>query len=421
LPKEYLDGLDKVFKETLNQLYNSEQGTKNKEQGQKLLAHAGKTLAGKVLESYKGVAVDYEAADVEKLTALQRNVWQFSAAKNYHQMRDLTDLLVDKKENRQREFSEFKTEAEKLGYKYNQTWMRTEYDSSVSAAQNAARWVDYEQEADIIPNLQYETVGDEFVRESHRVLDGIIRPISDSFWNTHYPPNGWNCRCEALQVPNGLGKITPDRAIPPSPVPQMFRTNLAKTGLIFPKNHPYFVGIEPKEIRKSIAYLPPENTYFTVRNSPQVEVNVMHGTHEVMNNYKTMDTFVKYADANNRALKKVEFLPEINEKDDKIKKRFLPKDFTLRNPRKNPDAVFHFKNGDTWVIDYKYMTGNGSHLYGNIVDAYQKADYAIVQFSNENITVNVRKEVDRIMRKYNDMKGVFVFDKEDGLIYSSER
>jgi hypothetical protein len=28
---------------------------------------------------------------------------------------------------------------------------------------------------------------------------GVILPIDHPWWRTHYPPNGWNCRCTAVQ------------------------------------------------------------------------------------------------------------------------------------------------------------------------------------------------------------------------------
>ena len=32
---------------------------------------------------------------------------------------------------------------------------------------------------------------------------------SDTFWDEYYPPNGWNCRCTAVQVRKGKYTETP--------------------------------------------------------------------------------------------------------------------------------------------------------------------------------------------------------------------
>jgi len=35
-------------------------------------------------------------------------------------------------------------------------------------------------------------------RPQHLAWDGLILPINDPWWETHYPPNGWGCRCRAV-------------------------------------------------------------------------------------------------------------------------------------------------------------------------------------------------------------------------------
>ena len=54
--------------------------------------------------------------------------------------------------------------------------------------------------AELLPMLTYQTVGDGRVRPEHAMLDEISRPVGDKFWNTYFPPNGWNCRCTVLQT-----------------------------------------------------------------------------------------------------------------------------------------------------------------------------------------------------------------------------
>jgi hypothetical protein len=38
------------------------------------------------------------------------------------------------------------------------------------------------------------------VREAHRHWDNVTLPVDDAFWKTHYPPNGWRCRCRVVAV-----------------------------------------------------------------------------------------------------------------------------------------------------------------------------------------------------------------------------
>ena len=410
LPPEYIDEIRKAFEKTLRELYG------NAEPANDILAKSGKMLAKKVAQSYKQVTPDWTTPDAEMLVRLTRDVWQFSAAKNYQQMRDLALLLRDEN-GKLREFSDFKAEAEKTGMKYNETWMRTEYNFAISASQNAARWTDFEKEADIIPLLQYQTVGDTSVRPEHQILDGVTKRIDDTWWATHFPPNGWGCRCEAIQAVGGVE--TPKEETPQIHIPPIFRTNLAKQGLIYPKNHPYYNGIPGAEIRKAIAYLPPENTYLAFAKNPDIEINILHGNEEVEGNLKVTNAFIKNFNTFENPIKKIELLPEISERDKEIKKNFLPKGYTQRDDKKNADAVVHFKNGQKWVVDYKYMTGNGSNLKIRIDKAYQQADYAIIMFEND-VEISKRKIINILYRKkqeYPDLKGIYVFDKNENLIW----
>ncbi len=52
----------------------------------------------------------------------------------------------------------------------------------------------------LFPYLRYRTMRDNRVRPTHRRLDGLTLPANDPFWETHYPPWEFNCRCMVTQV-----------------------------------------------------------------------------------------------------------------------------------------------------------------------------------------------------------------------------
>lgn len=70
------------------------------------------------------------------------------------------------------------------------------------------------------PYLIYSAINDSRTRPGHRSMDGIIRHIDDAFWDTHFPPCGFNCRCsvvslteEQVQARGGTTATIPTEAV----------------------------------------------------------------------------------------------------------------------------------------------------------------------------------------------------------------
>lgn len=375
---EYFSRLKKDIESLLQELYANETPTNE------LLELTGKTLVEKVSEAYKQITVDFTTPDAEMLTRLTRDVWHFSAAKNYQQMRDLTLALKDEN-GKLREFTDFKEAAQTICEKYNETWLRTEYNFAVAASQNAARWNEFEKEADSIPFLKYQTVGDDAVRESHRVLDGVVKHINDPFWATHFPPNGWGCRCEAVQELDGERTGTATKDTPSISISPMFRTNLAQTGLIYPKEHPYYNGIPKAELRKAIAYLPPKNTYQSiVIGDYEIEIHPLHGDKELTENInicKLLKDFDEKA--------KIQLLPILNEKDEAARKLYLKPQYIKKRPGKNPDALLNGK-----PVEFETSNGSKSSIQNAIKMGKKQADFVIIHLP-DNIDLT---EIDHIIK-----------------------
>src|SRR5260221_653790 len=58
----------------------------------------------------------------------------------------------------------------------------------------AANWR-VAQEDDDTTHLQYLATEDDRVRATHLALNGVTLPKDDPFWQKHYPPWEWGCRC----------------------------------------------------------------------------------------------------------------------------------------------------------------------------------------------------------------------------------
>ena len=189
--------------------------------------------------------VDYNTPDYKMLFELRENVYIFSAAKQYQQVRQMTDLLTNEKGVKP--FNVFKKEALDIHKDYNVNYLSAEYNSAIAQSRSASMWMEIESLKKEFPQLQYDTVGDGRVRAEHARLDGIIRPVGDSFWNKYFPPNDWNCRCTVIQTVGGID--TPKENIAKftaKEVPEIFRFNAGKERIVFSEKHPYF-KVEPKD------------------------------------------------------------------------------------------------------------------------------------------------------------------------------
>lgn len=219
-------------------------------------------IAGSVGYGF-GLPIDFPPNSERYASALKyrQNVSFFSGAKTFQQQSILSNAVFNE-DGTKRSFKEFKEIADIHNIQYNVNYLRTEQDAAFSISQGAESWHETMQYKDIFPLLQYVTIGDARVRPEHRAWDGIILPVNDRFWDTHYPPNDWNCRCIVTQRRSGeITDLEKHREKYNKTVPKdkkieslrntskLFANNPGKTGIIFGKSHPYFEF--PQKYKKS--------------------------------------------------------------------------------------------------------------------------------------------------------------------------
>ena len=132
---------------------------------------------------------------------LSRSNYVFSGLKTFHELNEAFPSLLDENGNR-KTFERFLKDVQKIHETYNRNYLRAEYNFVHASARMAARWEEFARDGDDYL-LQYRTAGDGKVRPEHAALNGVTLPPSDTFWDEYYPPNGWNCRCTAVQVRKG--------------------------------------------------------------------------------------------------------------------------------------------------------------------------------------------------------------------------
>lgn len=77
--------------------------------------------------------------------------------------------------------------------------VRTQTQLAFSAGRYKAERMDPDID-EMLWGYKYVTAGDSRVRDDHKNLDGVTLPKDHKFWDTFMPPNGFNCRCQAIPL-----------------------------------------------------------------------------------------------------------------------------------------------------------------------------------------------------------------------------
>ena len=127
--------------------------------------------------------------------------------------------------------------------------LKTIYDTNTRSAYQYQRW-EHTQASSLHPYLMYRVGPSVNHRKEHLAWDGLILPKDDPWWDAHFPPNGWGCKCWTQA-------LTKER-----------KEELEKTGL----KHPPTIDGSPG-YTTPVKTTPPKTAYTTF-------VNVRKGTVE---------------------------------------------------------------------------------------------------------------------------------------------
>ncbi|HRO76512.1 MAG TPA: DUF935 family protein, partial [Crocinitomicaceae bacterium] len=157
-----------------------------------------------LLEGYGNrlTQAEWNAPDHLMLAMMEQNLYDFTTGKVEARLASMSNLLIDYKEGKLRSYDEFKSEAEKVMGKFNDRYLKTEYNLSVAVGQNSAAFMRAWADKDDFPYVQYITAGDPNVRDSHAVLNHKIFKLDDENARKLLPPNGYGCRCEMISYPH---------------------------------------------------------------------------------------------------------------------------------------------------------------------------------------------------------------------------
>ncbi len=129
--------------------------------------------------------------------------------------------------------------------------LKTIFDTNVRTAYQAGKWERIQRTKKAFPFLEYSSVMDGRERPEHHDWDGTILPVDDPWWDTHYGPCDWNCRCTAIprsqRMLDRMGRTVDDQPPPANDLLPWTNSRTGETGMLeagIGKGWDYNVGKE---------------------------------------------------------------------------------------------------------------------------------------------------------------------------------
>lgn len=168
--------------------------------------------------------------------AIRRSNAVFSAFKVHRLQNDMAQLLLDDDGNL-KPFTQWREEAQPIASHQCGAWLRTEYDTAVIRAHQAADWLQFQREKDVLPNLRWVPSTSPNPGKDHRTFWNTILPVDDPFWAQHRPGDRWNCKC-SLSATDEPTTDAPKPSKKDRPQPGL-DNNPANDRKLFSDTHPY--------------------------------------------------------------------------------------------------------------------------------------------------------------------------------------
>ena len=181
--------------------------------------------------------------------ALRHSNEVFSAFKVHRMQSDMARLLTDSNGDL-KPFNQWANDVLPIASHQCGAWLRTEYDTAVVRAHQAADWQQFLREADVLPNLKWMPSTSPNPGADHQLFWNTVRPINDPFWNEHRPGDRWNCKCSLTSTDEPC-TATPSSDKASNPQPGL-DSNPGTDGAVFAQSHPYF----PKSCSSCSFYKP---------------------------------------------------------------------------------------------------------------------------------------------------------------------
>lgn len=195
----YSINIDQLINEAIREVYGSK--------GDELINRKLFDITNDALQ--EGIDTSLTRNDVDEgfIRQFKENAAVFSAFKNHQQTKEIAALMYDEEGNLV-PYNKFRKEALKISEKYNEQWLKTEYNTAVKRADLAANLERWKKVKHLYPNLEYLESNAHDQRKEHLEYVGTILPQDHPAWEWLMPPSDFGCDChirptdkEATSVP----------------------------------------------------------------------------------------------------------------------------------------------------------------------------------------------------------------------------
>ena len=175
----------------------------------------------------------------EFINQLRTNNAIWSAFRTHRMQNDIAAKLFDE-DGKLKKFEQWVKDIKGMTSHYVGPWLRTEYNTAILRAHQAADWKHFVDEQDVFPNIRWMPTTSPQQDPLHQQYweKKLTLPVNHPFWEKHHPGDRWNCKCSLQQTDEPVN----DEVIKDFyPVPQQagLENNPGEDGKIFSNSHPY--------------------------------------------------------------------------------------------------------------------------------------------------------------------------------------
>lgn len=360
----------------------------------------------------------------EFVNQIRTNNRIWSAFRVHRMQNDIASKLID--ENGQlKPFDKWLQDIKGMTNHYVGPWLRTEYNTAVLRAHQAADWKHFEAEQDVFPNLRWMPTTSPQQDPLHRQYweSKLTLPINHPFWSEHRPGDRWNCKC-TLEQTDAAANDAVIKDFYPVPQQQGLDNNPGDDGKLFSDSHPYitkaYAGAKnavERVLKGKEGEPPAADEYRKVANG-KVLISSYHGANELEENER-IATFLT-----NKLHKKIYLLPRIDSDTAEqlaLREKLIPKGVA---PRKNPDfmiggMLFEGKS----MLKVKATDDDKkikNAILNRIKDAKTQADNIIIEMPSHITRVQINRHIRGYLAQSNKRRVIIVKWKNKAIVFSND-